>query len=155
MTKKVNGGTGAKNPVKVTEAKALAMKVAAMLNGKPTSKATKVTNAKVKDEKALYDARQEFLASHGKAIAAEWAKIASKTLVVKTLKLNSILTTYVLHTLKLTTTKDKHILVLVEADRQFTKDNAKPKGKTLVARESKEAASVARFHATEAQVKNA
>ena len=38
MTQKVAGGTKAENIVKVTEAKALAMKVAAKLNGKPTSK---------------------------------------------------------------------------------------------------------------------
>ena len=38
MTKKVNGGKGTEKLVKVTEAKALAMKVATILNGKPKPK---------------------------------------------------------------------------------------------------------------------
>jgi len=172
MSVKVNGGMVAKNIVKVTNAKALAMKVAAMLNGKPKSKAlitrerkedeayskkradlglveqhitkaalavnsAKANQAKpakvakvakpVKDARALYDYRQLFKTSHGKAIASEWAKTQhSKTAVVKALKLNSILTTYVLHTLNLTTTKDKHILMLVEADKQFVKGSKAP-----------------------------
>ncbi|MCJ7670125.1 MAG: hypothetical protein MUO61_06375, partial [Dehalococcoidia bacterium] len=174
MSVKVNGGMVAKNIVKVTNAKALAMKVAAMLNGKLKSKAliarerkeveslarfneanskkrddlglqhqhitkaapavnsvkakvVKVAVVKVKDARVLYDHRQLFKTSHGKAIAAEWAKTQhSKTAVVKALKLNSILTTYVLHTLNLTTTKDKHILMLVEADKQFVKGSKAP-----------------------------
>ena len=70
MTKKVNGGKGTEKLVKVTEAKALAMKVATMLNGKPTGKPT--TKAEAKPTVDRRAKRRSFIRQNSATILKAW-----------------------------------------------------------------------------------
>jgi len=76
MTKKVNGGKGTEKLVKVTEAKALAMKVATMLNGKPTGKPT--TKAEAKPTVDRRAERRSFIKQNGPTILKAWADLKGK-----------------------------------------------------------------------------
>jgi len=130
VTKKVNGGTIAAKVVKVSKVR------------------------------VLYDERRAFVAEHGKAIAAEFAKEGEKAswwfvwLAMKPLSATYI--GYTLQKLGLIKSSDKRITKLIEADKAFSpliKGTKNGKPKALVVREAKEAASVARFKVTEAQAK--
>lgn len=204
MTKE-KGGTSAEKIVKAKVTRALTSlpsmemfqaKVSAVLEAPMKAKveAVKALEAKAgtkgrnQDVKTLYDDRQLFVTQHGKAIAAEFAREPKGSwwnvgIALKALKLNYILVGYTLAKLGLIQTKEKNVVKLLEADKEFTKAISQPvmkkaaklansilggmraevvqyrklsgkeKSKALIAREKREAEAVKRFKATEAQVK--
>ncbi len=78
----------------------------------------------VKDAKALYEARQAFVAKHGKTIAAEFAKPGhgNQLAIIRATKLNDVMVAYSLKTLGLAETKDSRVLNLLKADKEFQKE---------------------------------